>query len=40
MVELLLRRGADQEIDSSKGKTALELTVENGHNEIAAMLRD
>ncbi|KAL9121843.1 MAG: hypothetical protein Q9187_001605 [Circinaria calcarea] len=40
MVELLLRKGADREIKSSKGQTALQLAMQKGYNEIVAMLQD
>jgi uncharacterized protein len=39
VVELLLARGADPSIKDKKGRTALDLAVENGQQDVAAVLK-
>lgn len=39
MVALLLHMGADRNLTTFAEKTALELAIENGHEEVASLLR-
>jgi ankyrin repeat protein len=38
-VELLLQKGADVNARNKAGKTALQLAIENGQDQVAAFLR-
>lgn len=40
VVSLLLRQGADRTIRDTRGKTALELAEENGHETVVKILRN
>ena len=40
IVEYLVKKGADLDIKSSKNKTALDYAVEQGHQDVAKILRE